>query len=51
MQSFLGLDVAGRALDFPQVRIPDPLSSRTEEVGGGVGEQEVIGRRETSLNN
>ena len=51
MHSSLGLDVGGKALDFPEGRIPCPLSSRVGEGGGAMGEQEGIGRRERSVNN
>ena len=50
MHSSLGLDVVGRALDFPQGRIPGPLSSRAGEKGEDVWEREAIGRREGSVN-
>ena len=33
MHSFLDLNVAGRVLDFPQGRVPCPLSSREREEG------------------
>ena len=51
MDSSLGLDVGGRALDFPQGKVPYPLSSRVGEGGEDVREQEGIGRREGSVNN
>ena len=43
MHTCLSLDGAGRALDFPQSRIPFPLLGL--EVGVQVGDQEENGRR------
>ena len=46
MHTFLGLDVEGRVLDFPQGRVPCPLSNRVGEGREVVGKQERIVSRE-----